>query len=951
IFFFGSYEGLRLRTATNQTRTILLPSARNGNFTYVDNAGGTRTVNLFSLSLGGTNPPRGINPAIQSRFLNTIPTAGNRTDIGDQLNTTGFAFNQKSDQDRDSYTGRVDYDINARHSISGVFTATEEENLRSDASNTFDNIPDVVQPSNPRFIALAYRMSPTPSFTNELRGGYIGSTPVFLKTSQTPDVFITPTLISNPETTFLDQGRENDYFNIQDNADYLWGDHALRFGGMFQAFRINSFVNFGVVPTFALGTNVNTPQITTAQFTNAMLFPGGISTAQRGTANGLLALLGGIVGSGSQTLNVGSQDSGFLSGQEERRFYAYENLGLYVSDQWRLTPSLTLNLGLRYELYTALREKSGLFIEPAIPEGSDPVAAILNPNGTYQFVGGNAGGGNRLYKTDRNNFAPIISVAYSPQFKNKFLGAVFGGDGRTVIRGGFRISYVNDDLVVSQQNSVGLNQGLSNTVNAINPVTGTTSLNARADALPLIPAPGFNTLPRGFATNNTAAFSSFGTVFGIDPNLQTPRTMEYNFGIQREIGFQTALEIRYAGGRSNNLIRAIDFNQVDIRNNGFLADFNRARQNLVLSTTANATNPAIPVSGAFNASIAGSQALSVFSNLAGGGLLTNATVQGQLIAGTPADLAAIYIQNGLAGTVRFLANPNTGVADLVGNFGSYRYNALQVELRRRFAQGLYFQGNYTFQKTLGNASGGSIASDNNQTRFEPNLDNAQPELEYSRVNFDQTHVFNFNTIYELPFGQGKRFLNSGGAIDRIFGGFQITTIIRASSGAPINISDPRGTLNRGAARATRQTPQTSLNTGQIRDLVGVFDTPCGLFYINPSVINLNLQTCAGTGRGAEGFGSTPFAGQVFFNNAPGQTGSLERFFLNGPTFFNWDAGLIKNIRVTESTRIQLRAEAFNVLNRANFFASQNQSINSVNFGRITSTFAPRIVQFAARFEF
>jgi hypothetical protein len=120
-----------------------------------------------------------------------------------------------------------------------------------------------------------------------------------------------------------------------------------------------------------------------------------------------------------------------------------------------------------------------------------------------------------------------------------------------------------------------------------------------------------------------------------------------------------------------------------------------------------------------------------------------------------------------------------------------------------------------------------------------------------------------------------------------------------------------------------------------------------------------LFTGGATGRGARGFGEAAFAGQVFFNNGPGQTSGLERAFINGPLFFNWDASVIKNIRITEGTRVQLRAEAFNVLNRANFFFPQfgtaAASINSTNFGRVTQTFtssgAQRVLQFAARFEF
>jgi hypothetical protein len=512
---------------------------------------------------------------------------------------------------------------------------------------------------------------------------------------------------------------------------------------------------------------------------------------------------------------------------------------------------------------------------------------------------------------------------------------------------------VNDDIIVGDaSNAIGLNLGLSTNINAINAATGTTALNARANNLPAIPAPAFGTFPRSFAAYNIATFNFFNTVFGVDPNLQVPSVQQYNIGFQREIGFNTAIEIRYVGSRSNNLPRALDYNQLDIRGTGFLADFNRARSNLLLTG-----NPACTT-----AQNAGCQTLTVFPLLGGGGLLNNATVQGQLIGGTPADLVQIYLQNNLGGSVNFRANPVAGGADLVQNIGRLRYNALQMEVRRRFSQGFLFQANYTFQKTLGDAFGTSNAANNNQSRFEPNLDNLNPGLEYARADYDAAHVFNFNGIYELPFGKGKHWLNDGGWLDRVVGGFQVTSIVNVATGAPLTITDRRGVLNR-ANRSNRATAQSSLSVDQIKDLIGVFRTPCGPYFINPSVININqanlqagLCNQLGTGRAAEGFGSTPFAGQVFFNNAPGQTGGLPRAFINGPLFVNWDMGLLKTIRLSEGTRLQLRGEAFNILNRANFAFTNTQQlsaldINSTNFGKITTAFTPRIFQFAARFEF
>ncbi|MBA2338810.1 MAG: hypothetical protein H0V88_00295 [Pyrinomonadaceae bacterium] len=167
-------------------------------------------------------------------------------------------------------------------------------------------------------------------------------------------------------------------------------------------------------------------------------------------------------------------------------------------------------------------------------------------------------------------------------------------------------------------------------------------------------------------------------------------------------------------------------------------------------------------------------------------------------------------------------------------------------------------------------------------------------------------------------------------------------------------------------------------------MIGIYRTPNGVFAINPSVLfatavdttsanrptltgfDLNQPLPAGyvlaTVRGASPINTPAFAGQVFFQNTAGQTGSLSRNFINGPVFFNWNASLFKNIRITERTRIQLRAEAFNVLNHTNLFLRGSSNgensgifnVNSNNFGLVDvfgDNGSPRILQFGARFEF
>ncbi|HYP52095.1 MAG TPA: TonB-dependent receptor [Pyrinomonadaceae bacterium] len=966
-FFFGSYEGFRLRQSTNAERTILTSTARQGIVRYRATCGTTgqpacpagivngQVLQANVLALAGLTP----DPIIANRILANVPQTGNNSLIGDQLNTTGLSFSRLQNQDRESVTTRFDVEASSRQSFSFVFGWRKELLLRPDVdfATGFNATPFGFQDAKTRNLVGSWRFSPTGSLTNELRGGLIRSEPAFDRTDLQTDTFLNLPLISSPESNFEAQGRDTDYWNIQDNAVWVRGEHSFRFGGQLQFFRASPFgppaLGQPTLPTLTIST-ANTPFAL-----GANQFPGGISTADLGTANGLAALLGGVVNAQTVTFNAINPTSGFVQGAQQRRDLAFENYSLYFNDAWRATPALTLNLGLRYEIFTPVRELSGLGLEPVIPAGVEPIVAALNPNGTYDFVGANAGdpGSGKFFKTDKNNIAPVVSFAWSPTFKNNFLNSVFPGEGRTVLRGGYRISYVNDEFIRGSDNAINGNAGLTQQVT----VTG---LSARlGQGIPAIPTPAFQ-VPRTFTQNNNLA-ANFGTVWLINPDLKVPLTQEWNVGIQREVGFQTVIELRYVGAKADNLIRGVDFNQIDVRDNGFLADFNRARSNLL-----NFGNPACT---AAQAASTGCQQLTVFPLIGQGGLLGNATIRNQILAGTPADLALVYLTNpGIFGSnsagagAIFLPNPNTGVVDFLTNAGKLRYHSFQSEVRRRFAQGLQFQANYTFQRAYTDVGG--VA----QTNFEPLLDIRNSEQEYQIADYNAEHVFNFNGIYELPFGRGKRWLNEGGLTNAILGGFQFTSIVQIATGAPITIVDPRGTLNR-AGRSGRQTAQSNLTNEQIRDLIGIYRTPCGVFWIDPSVLNLNQTNLAngncgaltaGTtgGFGSRPFGTTPASNQVFFPNAPGQSGGIGRNIANGPMYVNWDASIIKNIPldgIKEGMHFQIRGEAFNVLNRANFFIGNlsgtavgtSFNINSTSFGRIGSTFAPRIVQFVGRLEF
>jgi hypothetical protein len=964
-FFYGAYEGFRLRQSTSANRTILLPGARTGLFTYRDLSGVNRTINLLGGNFAATTGVSAIDPIIASRILANLPTAGNNASIGDQLNTTGLSFSRGQGQNRDGYTTRFDVEANDKHSFNLIYSYKKEFLQRPDVdfqqgltvaatACCYTTTPYGFQDAHTPFIAGSWHWTPSSSLTNELRLGQQKSSPAFGSSQTPPAFYLQVPLINNPEAGFDAQGRDTTINNIQDNAVWVRGSHSIRFGGQFQQFKAAPFGPgaFGAsfIPTYALGGGT-TPAFSVTTFNNAagcVAATGVNCISSVTTANNLLALLGGLIGTGAQTF-TGVSKTGSLAAAPPLRELDYENYSFYAADQWRATPRLTLNFGLRYELFSPIREANGRILEPVLG-GRDVTTAILDPNGTYDFVGAN-GNGNNFFKWDRNNFAPVFSFAWSPTFKSGLLNGLFPGEGRTVIRGGYRRSYVNDEFIRAADNALSGNAGLT--------LGLTTQGNFRTGTAPSFTAPPLQ-VPRTYAQNNTAA-ANFGTVFAINPNLQVPSTDEINFGIEREIGWKTAVEARYVMGRSNNLVRGFDLNQVKIFPNGFYADFLRARNNIRLygsgqvNCTVSAARPDCQPLQVLNAAPFNT---SVFGNPLGFSNTIN-----PIVAGDVGQLAFVYLSTFGVGNSVLLNNRNTGVVDLLRNGAKYRYNALQTEIRRRFSGGLSLQANYTFQKSLTDAPG------TGQTRFEPLIDNAQPNLEYAIADTDTTHVFNLNMIYELPFGKGKRFVGgANGVVDRILGGWQVTSIFRIDSGAPFSITDPRGTLNR-VGRSGRQTAITSLSKAEVKKLVGTFRTACGIFFINPAVINLDLAQCgngviaprvAGTTAGVASLGFSPitgaqtFPGQVFFNVAPGQTGNMERNFVSGPTYFKWDASIIKNIRITENTRFQIRAEAFNVLNRSNF-AITNQftqaNINSNTFGRLLATFDPRIIQFAGRFEF
>jgi len=254
---------------------------------------------------------------------------------------------------------------------------------------------------------------------------------------------------------------------------------------------------------------------------------------------------------------------------------------------------------------------------------------------------------------------------------------------------------------------------------------------------------------------------------------------------------------------------------------------------------------------------------------------------------------------------------------------------LQAEIRKRLTHGWYYQVNYTWSKAFTNA-------EQAQTEFAPYLDNTIGDpLEKKRLNQDVHHVFKGNFVYELPFGPGKRWGNRGGFIGKLLGDWQISGLGQWRTGRPISFLSSRGTVNRNA-NSGNNTPNTLLTIDQLQGNTGLFHSPTtGLpLLVHPNLINLS------TGR-ANSF--------LFTQPAAGTFGSMSLTPVDGPGYWNVDTALIKRIRFKERFGLELRLEAFNVFNHTNFSVDNTQDINSTSFGKITSTFDPRIIQMAWKF--
>lgn len=992
LFTYGTAT-LQTVAAGNTWTTCVASSTRN-------NGGAACTVNLAAFAVA-----KGIGFTPDPAMATILANVESGRSIAGVSTTSVFnpwldnaAFNQPGNSTRRFPDIRLDWNATKNDQISAIYHYSYFNSTPDFLNNFNPFLPSGPlsklrgsQISNRNQWTAAWRRNVGATMSNEVRLGLQTALVAFfpdedptlypLASTNLGNINVRPVLPAGlfpgtaaaanfqPLLNYAAQGRNTPVASILDNFSWARGKHNMSFGGDVTEVRFHQFLNGGrKVQTANISLSSLDPAAT--PFTSAN-FPG-ISTSALTAVGGLYATLTGHLGPGpvaapnsySGTISVNPATQQFVPGASNLQAGKQHQFGFYGSDSWRFRQNLTITYGLRWDYqgapYDTLNDSFSLvnglndiwgvsgvnnLFKPGTLSGSIPQLQLNN--------------GKSWYNTDMSNFAPSLGLAWQPEIKMPLLQKILPGGGKTVLRAGYSISYTREGF--NNFNSIAFsNPGIDGQIFA-NPV----SQSCATPAAPGTYGAGCMTLSgllggqlQSLATN-PGSFPASGTfpvvgftgqsVNAFDPNLRTPRVQSWSAGIQRELGRDTVLEIRYVANHSTGLWRQDNINEVNIFENGFLGEFQKAQANLAANIAggcgpvqngkvvptfapiAPCSSNALPIMTAAFGSAASNFASGTFTTFLNNGA---AGAFANTLASTGTFMCNLAGKNAFPGTNCPGSAPAVGlfpvnlfVADPHASSGAFRtyngsqstYNALQVEVRRRLSKGLQISGNYTFSKSLTDYYGDSSV---NFVSFTSLRD---PHHDKGPSPWDLRNAFKADGIYELPFGPGRKWSTGNGFINRIIGGWQVSSINRLQSGRVFLLqSGQGGTVN-------QNDPGVILNGITPKQLQGmlsarvvgnqVFYFPDSLISGNGSVNTSAIQPC----------------------NTPGQL--CQRVFLTGPGFYRADISVAKKTNITERVNFEMRAEALNAFNNVNFFFPGDETtsvptvnVSSTSFARITNAF-------------
>ena len=810
LFIFGNYQGRRTTQQIVRNRVVPTVLAKQGIFQWIPTGGSS--VSQYNIV---ANDPlgKGIDPFI-ANLLKYYPTPNN-TALGDGLNTAGYLFTNPNGSLEDQFTIKADYNLSSKMHI--FFRESWERNSSIDSLNSadayFPNQPQGMQGGHRWGVASGWDWTITPTMVNEFRYGHQSASVQFIRPDRdnAPMVSTINDSWQLPINPGFAQGRNSPVNEYADSLTNVRGKHTFKAGGTIRYTKQYGYNNSGTYPNISLSTaNNNVP--------NANIGPSGLSANQLNIFQGLYDNILGRISSVTQTYY--SDLTAFQpAGAPSVRNFHFHEYGYFFQDDWRFSPRLTFNLGLRYEF-------SGVPSEEAGKLGVLSNAAQLNA--ASHFDGLTVQKAGAWYNNDWKDFAPRFGFAYD-----------VGGNGKTVVRGAYGI--FRDRIIGAATSSVdGNTPGFSQAVPVYPNVAANSDVRITGGlVLPQQPAAPVLTLP---ATRSTSA-----EVF--IPNLKNGYVQQWNLTVQREVARNTVVSAGYIGNRGVKLFDFTDINQTQIYGD-FLTSFQQIQAFVANKATVPASNTLVKIFGSPTA---------VVSAI---GASTFTTGQVRTAANTvDINNYAKYVGGGVS--EYYLRNfPQYNQFIQGNNNGRSYYDSLQLSFTRQMG-GLRIQSFYTYSKSQDN---GSVEGNG----YTDPIDNFNLKLNKGRSDFDRPSVFNINGTYTLPIGKGHRFFgNMPRWGNTLFGGWDIGALSIWESGPVMTVSS--GLLT-GPSTAT-----TWANYSGSRNIGSVSLQGSGVYFFTPTQISAFSEPDAGFIGNS---GRNSFRGPRYFNI---DTSMVKRFAVTEKT--------------------------------------------------------------------
>ncbi len=893
-FFFTNLQLLRTRETRSVTSLVYTEQARRGIFRYVRGGrnlpAGVTGASVDSsgnvipgLNIGtydiAANDPRGLGlePEVL-KVLGLTPLPNNFT-VGDGLNLAGFTWTPIQREAQEDWVIKVDHIFNPRNTLYARWAHGRQDTLGDFVNggwSRFPGTPRVVDTERrPRNLAINWRWSPTGHVTNEFVVGMNRFT--FDFANPDPNFRGNPPFelndIEMPIFNFLGNLRALTTYQLVDNFTYLRGAHTIKLGVNFRYARHidlrGSVAGLNIQPAVDFSTGVNTVDPVAFNLPRDINITFDRARLQR-TINNLLGRVGNIsqafVAIGDQ---FGPPGTAFSF---DARYGEYD---FYVQDSWKIRPNLTFDFGLRWEVKLAPRDPRDRILRP-----DQPFVVGARPSNTLKWVPG------KLYDDDWNNFGPSIGFAWDPF-----------GTGKTSIRVNYRLAYDRINTFVLSSTIFQSMPGL--TLPVINREFGQNGGRIR-DGIPTLSPPAGLTPTQ---LRQPEAFST-ASIHVIDPDWRAPKTNMWGLSIQRELGKRFLFEANYIGRRGVGLFGGYDVNQVDIFGNGFLEAFNIVRAGgesaLINTLLQSDSRRRSGESGSQMVRRLFASTLNLGSVAALAAAINNRTERGKTLLEL-AGLSPFF----------FIAFPQfAGGLNVLDSNDISTYHALELQLQRRFAEGLSLQASYTLAKSLDTRSFdptfSRVSRGALQSASSTPFDIHNRRLNKARSDFDRRHAFQAVWVYELPFGRGRYW---GGAwhpvLDKIAGGWEVAGILIWTSGRPFTVYSGSNTFS-NVVQSPASCNGCTRSTGELH-----FDPSAGtLFYFNEN------------------------ERQSFFSPEPGRLGNTGRNFFTQPQFFSLDLTLLKRVRISESHNVEFRLEMQNATNTPSFGLPNSSIITSTVFGRM-----------------